>query len=132
MAKKISLFLYLLIFLGPFFAQAAALNILCDSGTFGTTACGESSNPGGVVTRFYNIGLALSGVLALTIIVFAGIEYTLSAGKPALQSDARDRIWQALFGLLLIVGAAFIFNTINPAILNTPTTLGVPTLPPSR
>jgi len=49
-----------------------------------------------------------------------------SAGNPSGQSDAKEWIEAALLGLLLLVGAYFVLNVINPQL----TTLALPTLTP--
>lgn len=49
-----------------------------------------------------------------------------SAGNPSGQSDAKEWIEAALLGLLLLVGAYFILNVVNPQLTN----LTMPTLQP--
>src|SRR5208337_1669799 len=65
----------------------------------------------------------IGGVLAFGAIVFGGILYAASAGNPGKQSEGREWIKSALFGLLLLAGAYLILFTINPDIvsLNLPT-----------
>jgi hypothetical protein len=78
----------------------------------------------GWVTSFYTFSLVASVFLAVGVIVWAGIRYSLAAGNPSTQSDARDQILQALLGLLLLFGAFLILYTINPSLTN----LAPPTL----
>ena len=56
--------------------------------------------------------------LAVGVIVWAGLRYTLAAGNPSTQSDAKDQILQAILGLILLFGAYLILYTINPNLVN--------------
>lgn len=71
-----------------------------------------------LVRYVFLLGLGLSGILAFGMIVFAGLEWALSGANPSLQSDAMDRIRNAIFGLLLLLGAYVILNTINPDLVS--------------
>ncbi len=76
------------------------------------------NNPGGWVANFYQFALLLGGLLAFGAIVYGGITYTLSAGNPEKQSDAKSRITQALLGLTLLLGAYIVLNFLNPKLTN--------------
>ncbi len=92
------------------------------------TAATQPGNAGGDlanwVQSFYLFSLVGGVFLAVGVIVWAGIRYSLAAGNPSTQSDARDQILQALLGLLLLFGAYLVLSTINPTLTNlTPPTL---------
>jgi hypothetical protein len=70
------------------------------------------------IARFYQFALALAGMLAFGMIIFGAIQYTVSAGNVARQSDARDRIFQALWGVALLLGAYLILHTIDPKLVS--------------
>jgi len=70
------------------------------------------------VANFYRFGLIIAGTLAFAVIVWAGIKYTLSAGNPSAQGDAKSWIWSALMGLLLLAGAYLVLSTISPNLVN--------------
>jgi len=72
------------------------------------------ADPASVIADIYQFALAVSGLLAFSTIVYGGIKYTISAGSPSGQSDAKEWITSALWGLLLLTGAALIFTTLNP------------------
>ena len=121
--------LYYLLFSLFFTAIAFA-----DDGTTGgapsTTV--DSSTPGGMVANLYTFALGAAGVLALGVITYGAIAYTLAAGNPSKQSEAKSWITGALWGLLLLFGAVLILKAINPDIikltdptLTSPTTTGV-------
>ncbi len=82
-----------------------------------------SSMPSGqgsfnIVSDLYQLALGVSGLLAFGSIVYGAIVYTLAAGNPSGQKEGKEWIKQALIGLLLLVGAYIILNTINPALVN--------------
>ena len=66
------------------------------------------------IANFYQWALGIGGLVALGIIVFGGILYTVSAGNASKQDDAKQWITGALIGLLLLFGSYLILNTINP------------------
>ena len=86
----------------------------------------STSTPGAFVANFYQFALMIGGVLAFGVIVYGGVRYMASAGNPSGQSDAKEWIEGALLGMLLLVGAYFILNVINPQLLN----LTLPALTP--
>jgi len=67
-----------------------------------------------LVQKIYSIALGLVGVLALGMIIFGGLRYATSVGNPSAQTDARDIITQAIWGVVLLLCAYLILNTINP------------------
>jgi len=88
----------------------------------GTGDAGQ--NLAGWVQSFYMFSMVGGVFLAVGVIVWAGLRYTLAAGNPSTQSDARDQILQALLGLVLLFGAYLILFTINPDLTKlTPPTL---------
>lgn len=77
-----------------------------------------ASDPAAYIARLYQFALVAAVMLSLGMIIFGGLQYILSRGKPAAQSDANDRIIQALWGLVLLLGAFLILNTIDPELTN--------------
>jgi hypothetical protein len=73
-----------------------------------------NQGPIAVVMNMYQYALMFAGLLVFGSIVWAGIRYAMAAGNPSTQSDARDQIWQALLGLVLLLGSYVILFTINP------------------
>ncbi len=80
--------------------------------------------PGAMINGFYQFAIFIGGLLAFAIIVYAGVKYMASAGNPSGQSDAKEWIWSALLGLLLLGGAYMVLTVINPTL----TTLSMPNL----
>lgn len=105
-----------ILFIALFFPLAAMAN-----STVNLPSGGYTPLPGGLgayVANFYTAALMFGGVLAFAVLMFAAAEYTLSGGNPSKQSDARDRIEQALLGLLLLLGAFIVLNAINPELVD--------------
>lgn len=70
------------------------------------------------VDFLYGFSIAIAALLAVIKIVVAGVKYMLSS-LPGTKGNAKDEITGALLGLLLILGAYLILNTINPALTKT-------------
>lgn len=71
--------------------------------------------------------ITLAGGLAVIMIVVGGIEYMASDAVTS-KEGAKQRIWRAIGGLLLALGAFAILNTINPNFVNGNLTLTNQTL----
>ncbi|HEY4514667.1 MAG TPA: pilin [Candidatus Paceibacterota bacterium] len=69
------------------------------------------------LTGIYNIALTVSVLLAVIMIVIAGVQYSTSWASPSNKSAAKDKIWSAIGGLVLALLSVLILNTINPDIL---------------
>ncbi len=108
-----------------FFLLSAAHAVTISMNIPGTTP-NSSSSPGAFVANFYQFALMIGGVLAFGVVVYGGVKYMTSAGNPSGQSDAKEWIEAALLGLLLLVGAYFILNVVNPQMTN----LNLPNLIP--
>ena len=119
--KILSLIVFLFVVLLSVLVTGQALAVDIQTNIPGVT---EAEGVGGSVAGFYKFALAISGVLAFGAIVYGGIQYTLAAGNPSGQSEGKKWVEGALIGLLLLLGAYIILNTINPDI----TTLAFPTL----
>ncbi len=67
----------------------------------------------GYINALYVASISIAAFLAVVKIIFAGVKYMLSdvvTDKGAAKKDIRG----ALIGLLIVVGAVLILNTINP------------------
>ena len=120
-------FLLLSIFwgLGPW-ALAADIDVSSN-----IPAISPKPGPLGAISNFYEFGLILGTVLAFGAIIYGAVKYTVSSGNPSQQGDAKEWIKQALLGLLLLAGAAFILQTINPGFFGSGTfTIKLPTISP--
>ncbi len=71
---------------------------------------------GDYVTALYYAAISIGALLAVIKIIFAGIKYMLT-DVVTTKSDAKKDIYGALIGLLIIVSAVLILQTINPRLL---------------
>ena len=93
----------------------------------------EGTNISSLDTYFkyiYQIGLGIVGIAALIMIVIGGIIYMTSAGNASQKSEAKDRITNAILGLILALSAYLILYTINPDLVKlTKVQLQYPPMP---
>lgn len=63
------------------------------------------------------VTIGIAGVLAVIMIVVCGIKLM---GTPSAsgKSEAKECVWNAIFGVLLALGAWILLNTINPLLLS--------------
>ncbi|KKU15597.1 hypothetical protein A3D55_03170 [Candidatus Jorgensenbacteria bacterium RIFCSPHIGHO2_02_FULL_45_20] len=69
------------------------------------------------ISKFYEFGLAISGILAVGMIVAGAIYYTTTGPTPQKQTDAKDMMLSAIWGLLLLFGSYLILKSINPQLI---------------
>jgi len=65
------------------------------------------------VATFYRFSLGIAGVLAVAMIVVGSLYYSLS-GIAEKKNQGKEFITSAIYGLILLLGAYLILNTINP------------------
>ncbi|MDD5144604.1 MAG: hypothetical protein PHW72_00490 [Candidatus Pacebacteria bacterium] len=70
-----------------------------------------------LIQYIFNFAVAISGLLAFTMIVYGGIKYMSSSGNPTTQKDATDIIKSALIGILLLLGSVILLRIVNPDVL---------------
>lgn len=74
--------------------------------------------------------IGITGVLAVVMIVICGVKLM---GSPSVsgKSEAKQCIWNAILGILLVLGSWILLNTINPQLLNNDVTVADSTAAPS-
>ena len=60
--------------------------------------------------------IGLVGVLSVLFIFISGIELILGGANPGAKSDAKDRLWGSVIGLLISLVAWLLLNSINPVL----------------
>ncbi len=112
--KKYLLVLLTMIGCFAFFALAfAALQTAWPDSPM-KTKVDKTTNLGQFIKYLYEWGIALGGVATFIAFVIAGFQYITSIGNPTTMKDAIDRIKSAMFGLVLLLSAYVLLNTINP------------------
>ncbi|MBC7073984.1 hypothetical protein H5T58_01185 [Candidatus Parcubacteria bacterium] len=82
---------------------------------------GPTENIPDLAVRLYNWLVRIAGVLALLMIILGGVQYTFfSTASPGKVEDAKDKIRQAIIGLLIVLASWLILNIINPELVNPP------------
>lgn len=77
----------------------------------------QSQGFGTFVNTLYKILIGAGAVLAVIMIMVAGVQFMTSRGSVASNEKAKSRIQNALLGLLLILSPVIVFGIINPSIL---------------
>lgn len=72
---------------------------------------------GSYIGRVYQFGLMIVGFVAFGMIIYGAAEYTLSAGGVTKKEDAKAKIMNAVYGVILLFGAYLILYTINPKLV---------------
>ncbi len=84
----------------------------------GTVAPPASGTPFPVYIKYlFNLGLALSGIIALAVIAWAGFIYLTSTTNPEKKKEAGRKILAGLLGLIILLAAYAILTTINPQLV---------------
>jgi len=117
-ARKIFLFLLPVVILG-FAPHAFAEGFVALAPIPGLTE-GVVANSEGLANFFNNLYkylIGLAAVLAVIEIIWGGLEIS-TKDSVSKQSDGKERITQAVFGLVLVLSPVVVFSIINPSILN--------------
>lgn len=122
--KKIFLGSFLVFFLSPLFFTRAAVPItgaipeIESARAFGISF--YATDPASIseyITRVYQFGIGISGIVAVGMIVAGAVMISASAGREDRQREGKDMITSALWGIVLLFGAYLILKTINPGLI---------------
>jgi hypothetical protein len=78
---------------------------------------GQDLNTGSYVNALYVLAISIAAFLAFAKLTYAGVKYVLSDVVTSKESAKKDIQW-SLVGLLIVIGAVLILNTINPQLTN--------------
>lgn len=73
----------------------------------------------------FTFACTIAGVFAVLMIIIGGLQYMASKGNPQAIKEAKDRIKNAFWGLIVLACVYLLLNIINPELL----ALRLPTLP---
>jgi len=113
-----------IVLIAPVIAFAAGTFTIDTTVPGSNTTTAPTQKIGAIIANFYQFALLIGGILALGAIVWGGVKYTWAQGNPSAQSEGKEWIKAAIYGLMLLAGAYIILNTINPNLLN----LNLPTI----
>lgn len=81
---------------------------------------GATADTAGLANFFNNLYkylIGLAAALAVIEIIWGGLEIS-TQDSVSKNKDGKDRIYQAIFGLVLVLSPVLVFSIINPSILN--------------
>lgn len=81
---------------------------------------------GPFLATMFNLIILLVGILSIIMIIFGGIQYMTTDAISGKQ-EGKERITNAVIGLILALGSFLILRTINPNLVNN-FNLGIPTV----
>lgn len=90
----------------------------------------EGTNLTQYIKYVFYFALAISGIIALISLIWAGFIYLTSAGSVEKMTDAKSRMGAAFLGLVILFGSWMILYTINPQFTELKIKELNPTLPP--
>ena len=96
----------------PFFAQEIEYPAIP-----GAPAITATSTFPAYVKYIFNFVVVISGFIALAVMVWGGILHLTSAGDPSQMSEARNKIFAGLLGLVILLSSYLILYTINPQLV---------------
>lgn len=83
----------------------------------------NSSDLGALMNRVFVGAISLGAILAVLRLSWAGFVY-MSSDLPGAKSNAKEIIWDTLFGLFLLLAIYLILKQINPDILKLKVDIG--------
>lgn len=105
--------------------SAAAINLNLDYPDIGGFDLNVNQDLNQVVAWFYYFVITIAGMAVFAMLVWGGFTWLTSAGDPSKIDSAKDRIYSAFLGLILILASLLIMQVINPELV----VLKLPELP---
>ncbi|MBI2454070.1 MAG: hypothetical protein HYV54_00640 [Parcubacteria group bacterium] len=78
----------------------------------------DNFGPGNWVNYFFVFGLGVVGLAILGTVIYAGILYLTAGDNSGKVTEAKDRLWGAVIGLVILMGSYIILRTINPQLVD--------------
>lgn len=130
------IFIIILLLATSYTLYAAVAQVKLETGlpTIPSTGLESGQELPSYIKYLFLFGLSFITIVALGQMIIGGIMYILAAGNAAKVEDAKDTIYQALFGLGILLVSYLLLHTINPDLVNlrnptlTPTSLITPTI----
>ena len=119
--KKIGIFIILATFFLPTIVALAQETDLSYTVLAPLPGVGDSGDKTTTLEKYvpavFKLAIGLSAVVVVLMIVIGGFQY-ISSDALMKKTEGRERIKNAVFGLVLVISAWLILNTINPNLLN--------------
>jgi hypothetical protein len=78
------------------------------------------------IKYIFNLIILASGIIFFGALVYAGVQYLTSSGKPEKIISAKEKLTAVFFGLLILLSSSILLETISPQFTN----LKIPALKP--
>lgn len=99
-----------------------------------TKSCGtepiKQMDLGNFFIYAFNLLIALAAVSAVFMMVYGGFLYTSTA--PMQKNEGKDKFLNAIWGLLMVLGAFLILRTVNPKLVEIPSSIPAINVPASQ
>lgn len=82
--------------------------------------------------QLYKIAIGVAAVLAVLMIMYSGFQFMTSQGSVTSNEKAKNRLQNAIFGLVLVLSPVIVFSIVNPKILSLDFTSDIANLQPSK
>ncbi len=89
-----------------------------DYPTIGGIKLDKNSTLPDFIAYFFYLAVGFAGIVGVLSIVIAGITLLASAGNPASQGAARERIFGSILGIVLLMFSITLLSTINPQLID--------------
>lgn len=116
--KKLFVIFAVILLLSPFIVAAQ---------TNPCTSAGNGGDLGKCVSQIYVWSIGVSGLLAVVMCIFGGYLVMSARGNGQQAANGKTYIVSSLIGMVLLLGAYLILNTINPDLVNF--NVNLPALP---
>jgi len=117
MQKKLNLIILILFIFLPIFSLASEAPLNLNYPEFGGIRIYLGMNLNRLIAWFYYFIIGISGLAAFVMLIWGGIAWMTSTGDPSKIGEAKDRIYSAFLGLIIILASYLILNTINPDLI---------------
>jgi hypothetical protein len=115
--RKFLLVILALLLLLPNISPAAAITLNLDYPEIGGFDLNTQQDLNQVVAWFYYFVITIAGMAVFAMLVWGGFTWLTSTGDPSKIGNAKDRIYSAFLGLILILASFLIMQTINPELV---------------
>jgi hypothetical protein len=109
MKNKILPFLLVILLITPFLVAAQSTS---------NNPCTGNGDLGQCISRIYIWSLGISGLIAVVMCVFGGYLVMTARGNGQQASNGRSYITSSITGMVLLLAAYLLLNTINPDLTN--------------
>ena len=96
---------------------------------FARLKAGQTYSIAQYISTILTFSFGAIGVVALGAIVYWSLKWILSQGSSSAIAQAKEGMWSAVWGVVLLFASYVILNTINPALVDLQATESSLTLP---